>query len=105
DELAALEPGDVFYFSGGAEVNRFSLSCDKNPVQRAAYDDRILNSAISFARANNCGEIVLALPWTDTDRIDRVCESIKVLPVSARLLPDMRVRSLRHYSLASPNVL
>jgi Undecaprenyl-phosphate glucose phosphotransferase len=28
-----------------------------------------------------------------------------VLPVSARLLPDMRVRSLRHYSLASPNIL
>jgi Undecaprenyl-phosphate glucose phosphotransferase len=105
DELAALEPADVFYFSGAAEVNRFSLSCDKNLVERAAYDDRILNAAIGFARANNCREIVLALPWTDTDRIDRVCESIKVLPVSARLLPDMRVRSLRHYSLASPNVL
>jgi Undecaprenyl-phosphate glucose phosphotransferase len=105
DELAALEPGDMFYFSGAADVNQFSLSCDANPVERAANDERILNSAINFARANNCREIVLAIPWTDTDRIDVVCDSIKVLPVSARLLPDMRVRSLRHYSLASPNVL
>jgi Undecaprenyl-phosphate glucose phosphotransferase len=105
DELAALEPADMFYFSGAAEVNRFSLSCDTNPVERAANDERILNSAISFARANNCREIVLAFPWTDSDRIDFVCDAIKVLPVSARLLPDMRVRSLRHYSLASPNIL
>src|SRR5260221_3135859 len=105
EELAALEPGDMFYFSGSADVNRFSLSCDPRPVERAANDERILNSAINFARSNNCREIVLALPWTDTDRIEFVCDAIKVLPVSARLLPDMRVRSLRHYTLASPNVL
>src|SRR6202047_1944260 len=54
DEMAALEPGDMFYFSGAAEVNRFSLSCDTNPVERAANDERILNTAINFARAKNC---------------------------------------------------
>lgn len=56
-------------------------------------------------RTKNCREIVLALPWTDIDRIDFVLESIKVLPISARLLPDSRVRSLTHYSSASPQVL
>ncbi len=66
---------------------------------------QILNSAINFVRANNCQEIVLAFPWTDTDRIDFVRDLIKVLPVSARLMPDSRVRSLTHYSPASQNVL
>ena len=88
DEVAALEPQDILFFSGTSEVNSFTLTPNDDPVERAANDERIINSAINFVRANNCREIVLAFPWTDTDRIDFVRDSIKVLPVSARLLPD-----------------
>jgi Undecaprenyl-phosphate glucose phosphotransferase len=105
EEVTALKPHDMLFFSGTAEINRFTLSRNGDPVERAANDERILNSAINFVRANNCREIVLAFPWTDTDRIDFVRESIKILPVSARLLPDTRVRSLTHYSAASQHVL
>jgi Undecaprenyl-phosphate glucose phosphotransferase len=105
DEVAALKPHDMLFFSGTAEINRFLLSRNDDLVERAANDERVLNSAINFVRSNNCREIVLAFPWTDTDRIDFVRESIKVLPVSATLLPDARVRSLTHYSSASPHVL
>ena len=105
DEVAALEPQDMLFFSGTAEINRFTLSRNDDPVERAANDERILNSAINFVRANNCREIILAFPWTDTDRIDFVRDSIKALPVSARLLPCSRVRSLTHYSSASQHVL
>jgi undecaprenyl-phosphate galactose phosphotransferase/putative colanic acid biosynthesis UDP-glucose lipid carrier transferase len=34
------------------------------------------------------------LPWGDAGRIEFVRDQIKTLPVAARLLPDMRVRSL-----------
>jgi Undecaprenyl-phosphate glucose phosphotransferase len=105
DEMAALESQDMLSFFGAPGVNRFALSRNNNPVEQAANDERIITSAINFVRANNCREIILAFPWTDTDRIDLVCESIKVLPVSARLLPDSRVRSLTHYSSASPHAL
>jgi Undecaprenyl-phosphate glucose phosphotransferase len=105
DEVAALETQDMLLFSGTADVNRFTLSRNDDPVERASNDERILNAAINFVRTKNCREMVLALPWTDTDRIDFVRESIKVLPISARLLPDSRVRSLTHYSSASRNVL
>jgi len=101
DEVAALKPQDMLFFSGTAQISRFTLSRNDDPVERAANDERVLNSAINFVRANNCREIVLAFPWTDTDRIDFVRDSIKVLPVSARLLPDARVRSLSQYSSAS----
>ena len=105
DEVAALQAQDMLLFCGTAEINRFTLSRSDDPVERGVTDERILNSAINFARANNCRQIVLAFPWTDSDRIDFVRESIKILPVSARLLPDRRVRSLTHYSSASQPVL
>jgi Undecaprenyl-phosphate glucose phosphotransferase len=105
DEVAALEPQHMLLLTGTAEINRFTLSRNDDPVERAANDERILNSAINFVRANNCREIVLAFPWTDTDRIDLVRDSIRVLPVSARLLPDTRVRLLTHYSSASQHAL
>jgi undecaprenyl-phosphate galactose phosphotransferase/putative colanic acid biosynthesis UDP-glucose lipid carrier transferase len=104
DEVAALEPQDMLVFSGTAEVSNFKLSRNDDPVGRA-NDERILNLAIKFVRSNNCREIVLAFPWTDTARIDFIRDSIKVLPVSVRLLPDSRVRSLTNYSSTSPNGL
>ena len=98
DEVEALESGDMLSFSGTSDVNRFTLSRNDDPAERAASDERILNSVINFVRSNNCREILLAFPWTDADRINAVRESIKVLPVAARLLPDARVRALSHYS-------
>jgi Undecaprenyl-phosphate glucose phosphotransferase len=105
DEVAALKHHDMLLFSGTADINRFTLSRAEDKVERATNDERILSSAINFVRANKCREIVLAFPWTDTDRIDFVRDSIKILPVSAKLLPDTRVRSLTHYSSASQHVL
>jgi undecaprenyl-phosphate galactose phosphotransferase/putative colanic acid biosynthesis UDP-glucose lipid carrier transferase len=105
EEVASLTAEDILVFSGTADINRFTLSQDNDPSEKATSNQRILNSVINFARANNCREIVLALPWIDTDTIKLVCESIKVLPVSAKLLPDCRVRSLTHYTQASPQLL
>jgi undecaprenyl-phosphate galactose phosphotransferase/putative colanic acid biosynthesis UDP-glucose lipid carrier transferase len=104
-EVAALQAQDLLFFSGTAEINRFALSPNQDSSDCMENDARILNSAIDFVRANNCRQIVLAFPWTDTDRIDFVLNSIKILPVSAKLLPDSRVRSLTHYSSASQHVL
>ena len=104
DEAARLRPQDMLVFSGTADVNKFTLS-RKGDLSGEAANARILTSAINFVRANGCREILLAFPWTDTDRIDLVRDFIKVLPVSAKLLPDSRVRSLTNYSAASPQPL
>ena len=106
DEVATLDPQDMLIFSGSPDVARFTAGPDDDPAERKLNDERMLNSVINFVRVNNCREILLAFPWTDTDRIDVVREAIKILPVSARLLPDARVRSLTHYSSsARQNVL
>jgi Undecaprenyl-phosphate glucose phosphotransferase len=97
-EIAALEPRDFLAFFGAAEVNRFTLSREDDPVIRASTDVRVINSVANFVRLHNCREILLALPWGDARRIEFVRDHIKTLPVAARLLPDMRVRSLTNYT-------
>jgi Undecaprenyl-phosphate glucose phosphotransferase len=98
NEMAAFEPGDLLAFFGAAEVNRFTLSREDDPLIRASTDVRIINSVASFVRIHNCREILLALPWNDAGRMEFVRDQIKTLPVAARLLPDMRVRSLTNYT-------
>ena len=60
-------------------------------------DTRTLDLVASFVRKNNTAEILLAIPWTDAARIELIREQIKILPVSAKLLPDIQIRTLTNY--------
>jgi Undecaprenyl-phosphate glucose phosphotransferase len=98
NELASLQPKDFLAFFGATNVSRFILSQEEDPLRRSATDARLMNSVADFVRCHNCRELVLAMPWSDVDRIEFVRDRIKSLPVAARLLPDMRVRSLTHFT-------
>ena len=98
DEISSLGPKDLMALFGAAKINRFLLAQDDIPSERLAADSRIMSSVANFVRRHNCREILLALPWNDTDRIDFVREHIKALPVASRLLPDTRVRSLTNFA-------
>jgi undecaprenyl-phosphate glucose phosphotransferase len=98
DEISSLEPRDLLAFFGAAQINRFLLSQDGDRSERLKADSRIIRSVASFVRLNNCREILLALPWDDTDRIEFVRDQIKALPVASRLLPDKKVRNLTNFT-------
>ena len=98
NEISLLEPRDFLSLFGAADISRFVLSEDSDPSGRSSADDRILKSVANFVRLNDCREILLALPWADTDRIEFVRERIKALPVASRLLPDVRVRNLTNFT-------
>jgi Undecaprenyl-phosphate glucose phosphotransferase len=98
NEMAALEPQDLLAFFGASKINRFTLSREDDPLARASADAGIINSVANFVRRHNCREILLALPWSDAGRMEFVRDHIKALPVAARLLPDIRVRSLTNYA-------
>src|SRR5580704_9352895 len=98
NEIAAMESQDLLAFFGVAEVNRFTLSREDDPLARASADILLINSVANFVRANTCREILLAVPWGDAGRMEFLRDHIKALPVAARLLPDMRVRSLTNFS-------
>jgi undecaprenyl-phosphate galactose phosphotransferase/putative colanic acid biosynthesis UDP-glucose lipid carrier transferase len=61
-------------------------------------DAKSLESVANFVRKNNSSEILFALPWHDTARIDFIRERIKLLPVSVELLPDNQIRTLTNYA-------
>lgn len=98
NEMAALVPEDLLAFFGVAKVDSFTLSREDDPLVRSSTDARIMNSVANFVRRNNCRELLLVLPWDDVGRIEFIRDQIKTLPVAARLLPDMHVRSLTHFT-------
>jgi undecaprenyl-phosphate galactose phosphotransferase/putative colanic acid biosynthesis UDP-glucose lipid carrier transferase len=97
-ELASLEQRDMLTFFGAGEVNRFELSEADDPLLQQSSDVRVLDAAGSFVRRNNSTEVLLAISWNDVKRIDFIREQIKLLPVSAKLLPDAQVRTLTNYA-------
>jgi undecaprenyl-phosphate galactose phosphotransferase/putative colanic acid biosynthesis UDP-glucose lipid carrier transferase len=97
NELKELGRQDRLALIGATDLKEFRLSDDLDPDRRLADDKSVLDLVGAFMRRNNCREIVLALPWNDSARMDMVRDNLKSLPVSVRLLPDLRVRSLTNF--------
>jgi Undecaprenyl-phosphate glucose phosphotransferase len=103
NEMLALKPRELLAVCGASQVNRFALSKEVDPEIRNADDQRTINYLADFVRLHDCRQILLALPWSDTDRIEFVRDQIKALPVAARLLPDSRARSLTNSKWSTCN--
>jgi undecaprenyl-phosphate glucose phosphotransferase len=97
-ELDSLEPRDLLAFFGAGEVTRFALSSDVDLSVQKAINAKTLDLVANFVRKNNTAEILLAMPWTDSARIELIRDQIKMLPVSAKLLPDIQIRTLTNYA-------
>ena len=93
-EMLTFKPRDLLAVCGATEVRRFALSREVDPKARTSADIGVIDLLADFVRRHDCREILLALPWSDSERIELVRDRIKVLPVAARLLPDARIRSL-----------
>jgi Undecaprenyl-phosphate glucose phosphotransferase len=94
-EISALQQGDLLAFCGATEVSHFSLSpADDELLLRSSKDVRVINAAVNFVRHHNCRQILIALPWSDTGRIEFIRDQIKTLPVAVRLVPDKSLRAL-----------
>jgi undecaprenyl-phosphate galactose phosphotransferase/putative colanic acid biosynthesis UDP-glucose lipid carrier transferase len=96
-ELDSLEERDLLALFGAAEVNRFVFGVESDPIVRSSSDRQTLDLFSTFVRNNDAKEVLLALSWTDRGRIELVRETLKGLPVSARLLPDSQIRTLTNY--------
>ena len=94
DEMAVLRRDDLLALCGAPDVNRFTLSQDDDEEVRSSKDVQIIRAAASFVRRHNCRQILVALPWRSTDRIELIKDQIKTVAVAARLLPDISVRAL-----------
>ena len=97
-EIASLGPRDLLDFFGAGEISRFVLSKHNDSAVQHTSDATVLNAVAHFVRRNNSAEILLAVPWSDVARIDFIREHIRTLPISAKLLPDIQVRTLTNFA-------
>jgi Undecaprenyl-phosphate glucose phosphotransferase len=96
-ELDGLGPRDLFVLFGVAEVHRFMLSPDPDPANQKEADLKVLACVARFMQENEVSEILLALPWSPSDRLELIRHHLKALPVSVKLLPDRQIRALSDY--------
>ncbi|WP_186294502.1 undecaprenyl-phosphate glucose phosphotransferase [Bradyrhizobium guangdongense] len=95
EELAALGVGELLERFGLTEIERVILGVDGN--HSFALNDNeaaSLGAALAIARERRVDEIVLALPWNDTRKIELIRAGLRISPLPVQLLPDRRIRSL-----------
>jgi Undecaprenyl-phosphate glucose phosphotransferase len=93
-EMASIQRGDLIALCGAPAIRRFTLSREEDETLRSSKDAQVIGAAASFVRHHNCRQVLIALPWSDTGRIELVKNQIKTLPVAVRLVPDKSIRSL-----------
>lgn len=95
DELSALETTKLLRFHGLSEVGRVQLDDQQNPdLPIAGFDEQLIDMALAIARDQDAEEIVLALPWSDTARLEFIRGRLRSSPLPVQLLPDRAIRSL-----------
>ena len=109
-ELSRINPSHLLSRLGVSEVRRFSLPTSTRHGgghtmaamlgERGSLpedENKILAAAVQFARQNRIGEVVLAMPWGDLDRLDAVRARLRALPLPVKLLPDESVNQLLNF--------
>lgn len=91
DEMHGRE--DLLSHFGSAEIKRFEFS-EVGSSSTDREDISTMRSVADFIRSSGCNEILVALPWTDTKRIELVRRQVKAIPVAVRLLPDKTAQTL-----------
>ncbi len=53
-----------------------------------------MREVITYAQSANIDEIILVLPWSDTNLVDEVVAALTVLPIPVKLMPDVAISRL-----------
>jgi undecaprenyl-phosphate galactose phosphotransferase/putative colanic acid biosynthesis UDP-glucose lipid carrier transferase len=95
EELASLGFDELLERFGLTEVDRVTFSSEKYGGFAMTEEESVaLGKALTLARDRGADEIILALPWNDTRKLELVRDGLRVSPLPVQLLPDRRIRSL-----------
>jgi undecaprenyl-phosphate galactose phosphotransferase/putative colanic acid biosynthesis UDP-glucose lipid carrier transferase len=95
DELLATRRTDILMAFGMTEIGRVAVPVGAAwTLAQNSEIEALLDRVMALSRDNNVKEIVLALAWDDTQKIDLVRQYFHLCPLPLRLLPDRRVRYL-----------
>ncbi|WP_439394141.1 undecaprenyl-phosphate glucose phosphotransferase [Bradyrhizobium sp. PMVTL-01] len=95
NELATLGVEDLLERFGLTEIERVVFPSDRNNRFAMTEDESAsLERSLAIARERGADEIVLALSWRDTRKLELVRDRLRSSPLPVQLLPDGRIRSL-----------
>ena len=95
DELALTSKAELLMAYGMTEVNRIAVAPEATwELTPDSTIAALLEQVLSVSRDNHVEEIVLALGWSDTHKIDLVRQFFCLSPLPLRLLPDQKIRYL-----------
>ena len=95
-ELNAADYDGLLAFYGVAEVEQFAFSRDDDlPFNEA--DEQTLCRAVALAKDIDATEILIAISWSHTQRLERLREALRATPAPVSLLPDSRIRALTSF--------
>jgi Undecaprenyl-phosphate glucose phosphotransferase len=87
DQLTGNEALAVLEKYGYAVERAFPLPTVQDGISDEALKTR-LREIVHYVRETSIDEIIVAIPWGQTDLIDRVESALRVLPVPVKLVPD-----------------
>ncbi len=102
DELTALDDESLLKDFGLTELDRVIFPNHKLLSSQLGSDEMdALNRALETARQKGADEIVLALSWSNSTRLELVRDMMRSSPLPVQLLPDGIVRTLAKNSAFS----
>ena len=93
DELQARDLDLVLDHFGVANVARFPIAGGSDGAL-SPEDQRVIDRAVAHAREMASEEALVIASWSNTKRLNQLREALRILPISARLLPDRQIRKL-----------
>lgn len=87
-ELREMPGGSLLRAHGMEPIGPFILPDTEGD------DLTIAGRAVAAARGQRADEVILAMPWSQGERLARVREAVRVLPLPVKLLPDAMVAGL-----------
>jgi len=92
-ELSRFSARDLLLMFGMDETERVTLPADGEVGRNVHLRQKAIECALEQARSTAADEVVLALPWSDIQKIELLLGRLRVMPLPVRLLPD---RALSH---------
>jgi Undecaprenyl-phosphate glucose phosphotransferase len=94
EELAAFDADELLEKFGLTEISRVAFPSEKNSnLALTESESSSLDRAVEVARRRGVDEIVLALSWNETRKLELIRDRLRSSPLPVELLPDRRIRS------------
>ncbi len=94
DEIRSEEFAAFLSYGGVANATKAEIDWNKAEELEPAQ----MNHMLSWAKQHNVSEVLLAVKWNNTAKIDALSEQLRSLPAAVRLLPDSQMRKIADFS-------